>query len=68
MPASQASAFVNLIPFFTLLFAVLLLGERLNPAQIVATIVLFSGVALSQFGQPAVPAKSGELATARAVD
>ena len=68
MPASQASAFVNLIPFFTLLFAVLLLGERLNPAQIVATIVLFSGVALSQFGQPAAPEKPRELATAEAVD
>ena len=54
LPASQASAFVNLIPFFTLLFAVLLLGERLNHAQIVAAVILFAGVALSQYSRPSV--------------
>ena len=61
LPASQASAFINLIPLFTLLIAVLMLGESLNGEQIGAAIVVFSGVALSQWQRPAVPAVSGVL-------
>lgn len=61
LPASQASAFVNLIPLFTLLFAVLMLGETLNTEQIGAALVVFTGVALSQWQKPATPAASGIL-------
>ena len=57
LPASQASAFTNLIPLFTLLFAILILGERLNAMQIMAAAVVFAGVLLSQWrGTPVVPA------------
>ncbi|MFT3847493.1 MAG: DMT family transporter [Propionivibrio sp.] len=61
LPASQASAFINLIPLFTLLIAVLTLGESLNREQIGAAIVVFAGVALSQWQRPVVPAVSGVL-------
>ncbi|MEX6502608.1 DMT family transporter [Pseudomonas sp. 25A3E] len=57
LPASQASGFINLIPLFTLVFAMLLLGERLNPAQLLAAMLVFGGVALSQWrGAAPVPA------------
>ncbi|HWV10230.1 MAG TPA: DMT family transporter [Pseudomonas sp.] len=57
MPASQASGFVNLIPVFTLLFAMLLLGESLNTVQLLAAALVFAGVALSQWrSAPPVPA------------
>ena len=59
--ASQASAFINLIPLFTLLIAVLMLGETLNAEQIVAAVVVFAGVALSQWQRPAIPAVSSVL-------
>jgi drug/metabolite transporter (DMT)-like permease len=57
LPASQASGFINLIPAFTLLFAVLLLGESLNAMQLLAAGLVFGGVALSQWrSAPAAPA------------
>jgi drug/metabolite transporter (DMT)-like permease len=49
LPASQASGFTNLIPVFTLVFAMLLLGERLNSMQLFAVLLVFTGVALSQW-------------------
>ncbi|MCU1716104.1 DMT family transporter [Pseudomonas sp. 5P_3.1_Bac2] len=49
LPASQASAFLNLIPLFTLVFAVLVLGERLNAEQLLAALLVFAGVMLSQW-------------------
>lgn len=55
LPASQASAFINLIPLFTLLIAALMLGERLNGQQIFAAMVVFAGVALSQWQKRATP-------------
>ncbi len=61
LPASQASAFVNLIPLFTLLIAVLLLGESLTTQQVLATGVVFSGVALSQWRRAPAPAVAGIL-------
>lgn len=61
LPASQASAFINLIPLFTLLFAVLLLGERLNFQQMLAAGLVFAGVALSQWRSPPPPVAAGVL-------
>jgi len=56
LPASQASGFINLIPVFTLLFAVVLLGESLNAMQMLAAALVFGGVALSQWrSTPPVP-------------
>ena len=60
LPASQASGFTNLIPVFTLLFAILLLGESLNTVQIVAAALVFAGVLLSQW-QGATPMPAGVL-------
>ena len=54
LPASQASGFVNLIPVFTLIFAVLLLDERLNALQMAGGVLVFVGVALSQWRRPVV--------------
>ena len=61
MPASQASAFVNLIPLFTLLIAAVWLGERLNVQQMLAAVVVFAGVALSQWSSPVKPLAAGVL-------
>lgn len=55
LPASQASAYVNLIPLFTLLFAVLLLDERLTGPQLLGAGLVFSGVALSQWRRRPAP-------------
>ena len=52
VPASQASGFINLIPVFTLLFAVLLLGERLAGQQLLGAALVFVGLALSQWRRP----------------
>ena len=49
LPASQASGFTNLIPVFTLLFAILILGESLNGMQMLAAALVFAGVLLSQW-------------------
>ncbi|WP_207063107.1 DMT family transporter [Motiliproteus sp. SC1-56] len=46
--ASQASAFVNLIPVFTVLLAWWLLGEQLNVEQWLAAALVIGGVFLSQ--------------------
>lgn len=57
LPASQASGFTNLLPVFTLVFAALLLGERLSLGQYLAAGLVFVGVALSQWRSSApVPA------------
>jgi len=60
LPASQASGFTNLIPVFTLAFAMLLLGERLNGMQLLAALLVFAGVALSQW-RNATPQPAGVL-------
>ncbi|MDH0097307.1 DMT family transporter [Ectopseudomonas hydrolytica] len=49
LPASQATAFTNLIPLFTLMFAAVLLGERLSAEQMLAAGLVFVGVLLSQW-------------------
>ena len=48
IPASQASAFVNLIPVFSILLSYLILGERLNFWQWAASSLVFCGVLMSQ--------------------
>lgn len=48
LPAWQASAFVNLIPVFSMLLGWACLGERLNPGQMAGVAVVFAGVLLSQ--------------------
>jgi drug/metabolite transporter (DMT)-like permease len=56
LSATEASGYTNLIPLFTLAFAVPLLGETLNTLQMLAAAVLFGGVALSQWrGATPVP-------------
>ena len=61
LPASQASAFINLIPLFTLLLAVLLLGENLTIQQLLGCGLVFSGVALSQWRGAPTPVTGGIL-------
>ncbi|MBU8910079.1 MAG: DMT family transporter [Desulfobacterales bacterium] len=47
IPASRASIFINLIPVTAVLLGWLILGETLNPSQIVATLIVIFGVFLS---------------------
>ena len=49
LPASRATAFDYLLPLFTLVFAAMILGERLNTQQLIAAVVVFIGVLLSQW-------------------
>jgi drug/metabolite transporter (DMT)-like permease len=48
IPASQASAFVNLIPVFSIVLGFLALDERLNFWQWMACALVFTGVLVSQ--------------------
>lgn len=48
IPASRASAFVNLIPAFTVLLGRLILNEQLTFSQYLAVIIVFTGVLISQ--------------------
>jgi len=48
MPASQATAYINLIPVLTLFFGWLFLGEVFTPIQYVAAAMVIAGVYLSQ--------------------
>ena len=48
VPASQASAFVNLIPVFTILLGRLILNEAFTPSQYPAAGLIFIGIFLSQ--------------------
>ena len=50
VPASRASAFVNLVPVMAVLFGWTLLGESLNRAQIAAAFFVLAGVWISQIG------------------
>lgn len=47
-PASKVASFINLMPAFTIILAFIILNERLNMYQIVATGVIFLGVFISQ--------------------
>jgi drug/metabolite transporter (DMT)-like permease len=48
IPASQASAFVNLIPVFAVILGFIILDERFVPSQYVASLVVLIGVFISQ--------------------
>jgi len=48
LPASQATAFINLIPVFTIILGWLFLGEKFNFMQYLAAGTVFAGVILSQ--------------------
>ncbi len=48
MPAARASMFMNLIPVFTLIFGMLILGERLTAEQCLASALVLGGVVISQ--------------------
>lgn len=49
IPVSRASAFINLIPVFSILMAFVLLDERLNLQQIFACVAVLAGVLLTQY-------------------
>jgi drug/metabolite transporter (DMT)-like permease len=48
LPASQASAYINLIPVFTVIMGFFILGETFTLLQGLASLVVFSGIYLSQ--------------------
>lgn len=48
IPASQASAFINLIPVFTVIMGFVILGERFTMSQVFATLLVLAGVFISQ--------------------
>lgn len=48
MPAARASMYMNLIPVFTLIFGMLILGERLTLVQWFASTMVLGGVIISQ--------------------
>lgn len=48
IPASQATAFVNLIPVFALIMSAVFMGERFTTIQYLASGLVFVGVLLSQ--------------------
>jgi drug/metabolite transporter (DMT)-like permease len=49
IPVSQASAYINLIPVFSLILGFTVLGERFTLPQLLASAVVFSGVVISQW-------------------
>ncbi len=64
IPASQASAYVNLIPVFTIVLGWMVLGERFTAAQYLASALVFGGVFLSQERmRAAVPSVKAEAKT-----
>lgn len=57
LPASQATAFVNLIPVFTVILGWLILDEKFNFMQYLAAATVFAGVILSQDSAKRKPAQ-----------
>ncbi len=51
IPAYQATAFINLIPVFTLIMGALILKDQLTTMQYLAIIVVFCGIYVSQTGR-----------------
>ncbi|MED5524310.1 DMT family transporter [Gallaecimonas pentaromativorans] len=50
LPAARVAVFVNLIPLFSLVMAMVLLDERLSPSQLLASSLVLLGVMVSQQG------------------
>ena len=50
VPVNQASVFVNLIPVFTIFLGWMILNERLLPQQYLATVLILTGIFISQVG------------------
>ena len=48
MAAARASMYMNLIPVFTLIFGMIILGERLTATQCLASALVLGGVIISQ--------------------
>lgn len=48
IPASQASAFINLIPVFAVILGFIILGERFTAWQYIASVLVLAGVCISQ--------------------
>ena len=46
--ASKASMFINLIPVFAILLAFLILGEKLSFIEMIASVIILLGVAITQ--------------------
>jgi len=46
--AARASLFNNIQPFFAVLFAILLLSEKLRPLEIAGGVLIFAGIALER--------------------
>jgi len=49
IPAARATAFINLIPVFTVIMGVTILDDRLTPVQYLAMAIVFVGIAISQY-------------------
>jgi len=48
MEAAKATVYINLIPVFTVILAFIILGEKLKFVQIVASVIILTGVFISQ--------------------
>ncbi len=48
IPASQATAFINLIPVFSIIMSAVVIGEQFSAVQYLASVLVFAGVFLSQ--------------------
>lgn len=48
LPASQASAYINLIPVFTVIMGFFILGETFTVPQMFASLLVFLGIFISQ--------------------
>ncbi len=48
MEAAKAAVYINLIPVFTVILAFIILGEKLKFVQIIASVIILSGVFISQ--------------------
>lgn len=57
IPVSQASAFVNLIPVFSVFLGWVILGERFTSTQYLASALVFLGVTFSQETVPRLPGR-----------
>jgi drug/metabolite transporter (DMT)-like permease len=53
IPVNQASVFVNLIPVFTIVLGWMILNEHLLPQQYLATVLILTGIFVSQGGMSA---------------